>query len=93
MAKILKEQVEHPVVVAPPHALLAEAVHQDRSGFVVDGVIVRMVTGRTVVGVLYGETNTKIQPNILQSLHGLAVGVVVGRMHRPGDRFSVVTSR
>lgn len=46
VAKIFEEQVQHPVVIAPPHSLMSKSIDQNGARFMIDGVIIRMVSSR-----------------------------------------------
>ena len=77
VAQVFQKEVEHPVVIAPPHALVSEPVNENRSSFMVHGVIVRVMACAGVVLIFFNrETNAEIDPNILQGIHGRAVAFI-----------------
>ena len=79
VAKVFQKEVENPVVVAPPDALVSKAVDEDGPGFMVHGVIVRVVARAGVVFIFFNrEPHAKIDPHVLQGVHGRTVAFIAG---------------
>ena len=77
IAYIFKEQVENPIVIAPPDTLVSKAVDQNGPCFMVHGVIVGVVACAGVVFIFFNrESNTEIDPYVLQGVHGRTVTFV-----------------
>ena len=77
VAQVFQKEVKNPIVVAPPDALVSEAVDEDGSGFMVHGVIIGVMAGTGVVFILFNrEPHAKIDPHVLQGVHGRTVAFV-----------------
>jgi len=79
VAQVFQKEVENPIVVAPPDALVSKTVDQNGSSFMVHGVIVGVMACAGVVLIFFNrESNTEIDPHVLQGVHGRAVAFVAG---------------
>jgi hypothetical protein len=79
VAQVFQKEVENPVVIAPPHALVSESVNKNRSSFMVYGVIIGVMACAGVVFIFFNrEANTEIDPYILKGIHGRAIAFIAG---------------
>ena len=77
VAQVFQKEVENPIVVAPPNALISKAVNENGSSFMVHGVIIGVMAGAGVVFIFFNrEPHAEIDPHVLQGVHGRTVTFV-----------------